>query len=174
MRQMCPVKRCEYKPSCVSGIVAHRCIEHHSPSPTFRRLWVNAAEDYPTFSNIPLNDCRGSVLILTYSFTPTGKSRPALPILIQHRPFRGRNPHYRLMYPILRTHFRTKTVSFAHRARALTILLREVEPELHTRGQIEAVIGVRETACQETARTDSQVVRATLHSVSNVCGRTRR
>src|SRR5437870_1338511 len=93
MRQCCPVERCDDKHSCVRSIGTRRCMEGHSPPPTCWGLWVNAAENYPTLSNGPFDDCGGSVWILADNLTPPGKLRAVLPILIECWPFSHSNPH---------------------------------------------------------------------------------
>jgi len=111
---------------------------------------MNTAQDYPTLPDGPLDDCRGFVRILSNNLTPPRKLRAILPILIERRPFSRRDPYRRLPD---------------------TTLFGRVETELHTRTQIETIVGGGKTTCQKTARTDSKVIHTTLHSVANACGR---
>ena len=92
---------------------------------------MNAAENYPTLSNGPFDDCGGSVWILNNNLAPPGKLRAVLPILIERWRVSRRDPHCRL---------------------AGTLLFGGVESEFHARAKIKAIVGSRETAGQETTR----------------------
>jgi hypothetical protein len=74
------------------------------PPPICGGLWMNAAENDPAASDGRFNDSGGSVWVLTDNFTPAGKLRTALPILIESWPFSGGDLDHRLARSMLPTH----------------------------------------------------------------------
>src|SRR5580704_3267497 len=80
---------------------------------------MNAAENDPASSDGRFNDSGGSVWVLADNFTPTGKLRTALPILIESWPFRGGDLDHRLARSMLRTHFRSPLSDPDHRGYSL-------------------------------------------------------
>src|SRR5947209_11644089 len=98
---------------------------------------MNAGKNHRALPNVPFDDCGCSVRKLTDNRTPSGKFGAVLPILIECRPFRHRDPH---------------------RCLADTAPSCGVEIESHARAQIKAMIRRRETARQKAARADAKIM----------------